>query len=111
MESKTLSNYQERISEMRLEILKKVEDFFTENEITFIKFNHMFTLYITEDHTGEYHKVPFTVQSLEEGRVLFGQDCVGDDYEMGMEAVEDLSELAYILDVLEKGEYYVEDDE
>jgi hypothetical protein len=51
---------------------------------------------------------PHVIKSLEYGKVLFGQDFIGDDIEINVKYLEQIGELAYILDVLEDGDYTVD---
>lgn len=98
-----------RIMDLRAEFIDKIQKFFVEKELETIDFNRMFTVYLTADNQGELTvKEPHVIKSLEDGKVLFGQDSVGDDVEINITYIEQIAELAYILDVLEDGDYTVD---
>jgi len=69
----------------------------------------MFTVYLTAPNQGELTVMePHVIRSLEYGKVLFGQDFIGDDIEINVKYLEQIGELAYILDVLEDGDYTID---
>jgi hypothetical protein len=51
---------------------------------------------------------PHVIKALGLGTVLFGQDPVGDDIEINIVNIEQIGELAYILDALEDRAYTVD---
>lgn len=108
METKTQSNYR-RVEELRNDFISKIEKFFIDNDLETVNFKYMFTVYLTADNQGELTvKEPHVVKALGLGTVLFGQDAVGDDIEINVNHIEQIGELAYILDVLESREYYID---
>lgn len=108
MATKTQSNFG-RVMDLREEFIGKIEKFFIDNDLETINFKHMFTVYLTADNQGELTvKEPHVVKALGLGTVLFGQDAVGDDIEINVKHIEQIGELAYILDVLEDRKYYID---
>ena len=109
MSTKIHSNHFSKLQDLRTEFITKIEQFFVEKELETINFYRMFSVFVSEEQSdGYYYKVPVTIKYLEEGKVLLGEDWEGNEYEMNVEYVESIGELAYILDVLEDGEYTVD---
>jgi hypothetical protein len=109
MSTKIHSSHFSRIEDLRTEFITKIEKFFVDNELETINFYRMFTVYLTAPNQGELTVMePHVIKSLEDGKVLFGQDAIGDDIEIGIRHIEQIGELAYILDVLEDGDYTVD---
>lgn len=108
MATKTQSNFR-RVEELRKEFIAKIEQFFIDNDLETVEFRYMFTVYLTADNQGELTvKEPHVVKALGLGTVLFGQDVIGDDIEINIKHIEQIGELAYILDVLESREYTID---
>lgn len=108
MATKTQSNFR-RVEELRKEFIAKIEQFFIDNDLETVEFRYMFTVYLTADNQGELTvKEPHVVKALGLGTVLFGQDAIGDDIEINVRHLEQIAELAYILDVLESREYTID---
>lgn len=109
MATKIHSNHFSRIEDLRTEFITKIEKFFVDNNLETINFYRMFTVYLTAPNQGELTVMePHVIRSLEYGKVLFGQDFIGDDIEINVKYLEQIGELAYILDVLEDGDYTVD---
>jgi hypothetical protein len=109
MSTKIHTSHFGRIEDLRKELITKIEKFFIDNDLETINFNRMFTVYLTAPNQGELTVMePHIVKSLEEGKVLLGQDFIGDDIEINVMYLEQIGELAYILDVLEDGDYFVD---
>ena len=109
MSTKIHSNHFSRIEDLRTEFITKIEKFFVDNKLETINFYRMFTVYLTAPNQGELTVMePHVIRSLEYGKVLFGQDFIGDDIEINVKYLEQIGELAYILDVLEDGDYTVD---
>jgi hypothetical protein len=109
MATKIHSNHFSRIEDLRTEFITKIEKFFVDNKLETINFYRMFTVYLTAPNQGELTVMePHVIRSLEYGKVLFGQDFIGDDIEINVKYLEQIGELAYILDVLEDGDYTVD---
>jgi hypothetical protein len=108
MATKTESHFR-RVEELRNEFIAKIEQFFIDNNLETVEFKYMFTVYLTAENQGELTvKEPHVVKALGLGTVLFGQDFIGDDIEINVKYLEQINELAYILDVLENREYTVD---
>lgn len=108
MATKTQSHFR-RVEELRNEFIAKIEQFFIDNDLETVEFRHMFTVYLTADNQGELTVMePHVIKALGLGTVLFGQDAVGDDIEINVKHIEQINELAYILDVLESREYTID---
>jgi len=109
MATKIHSNHFSRIEDLRTEFITKIEKFFVDNKLETINFCRMFTVYLTAPNQGELTVMePHVIRSLEYGKVLFGQDFIGDDIEINVKYLEQIGELAYILDVLEDGDYTID---
>jgi hypothetical protein len=102
------STNQNHLIALRAMYIESIEDFFGGNDFT-VDFTHSFCIYVTEEEgDGSYSKQPVVIKSLECGKTLLGQDWVGDDYEIELKFVEDIYELAYILDTLVGAAYTVD---
>lgn len=109
MSTKTHTNNFSRVEDLRTEFITKIEKFFVDNDLDTIEFYRMFTVYLTAPNQGELTVMePHVIKALGLGTVLFGQDPVGDDIEIGIRHLESIAELAYILDVLEDRAYTVD---
>jgi hypothetical protein len=109
MATKIHSNHFSRIEDLRTEFITKIEKFFVDNNLETINFYRMFTVYLTAPNQGELTVMePHVIRSLEYGKVLFGQDAIGDDIEINVKHIEQIGELAYILDVLEDRAYTID---
>jgi hypothetical protein len=110
MSTRLQTTNQNHLQALRAMYIESIEDFFGGNDFTFtVNFHRMFTIYITdEERDGSYSKQPVVIKSLECGKTLLGQDWVGDDYEIELKFVEDINELAYILDTLVSAGYTVD---
>ena len=109
MATKTHTSNFKRVEDLRTEFIANIEKFFVDNELETIDFYRMFTVYLTAPNQGELTVMePHVIKSLEDGKVLFGQDAVGDDIEIELRHLESIAELAYILDVLEDRAYTID---
>jgi len=98
-----------RVEDLRMEFITKIEKFFIDNDLETVEFRHMFTVYLTADNQGELTVMePHVIKALGLGTVLFGQDAIGDDIEINVRHLEQIGELAYILDVLEDRAYTID---
>jgi hypothetical protein len=108
MSTRLQTTNQNHIQALRAMYIESIKDFFNNEDFT-IDFYRMFTIYVTEEERGgNYSKLPVIIKSLESGKTLLGQDWVGDEFEIELRFVEDINELAYILDMLVGGEYTVD---
>jgi hypothetical protein len=110
METKihTIGNFK-RVEDLRKEFLTRIEKFFVDNDLDTVEFRYMFTVYLTAPNQGELTVMePHVIKALGLGTVLFGQDPVGDDIEINIVNIEQIGELAYILDALEDRAYTVD---
>lgn len=109
MKTKIHSNHFSKLQDLRLEFITKIGEFFVNNKLETINFYRMFTVFVSEEErNGYYYKAPVIIKYLEDGKTLIGEDWEGNEYEMNLNYVESLAELAYILDVLEDGDYTVD---
>ena len=109
MSTKTHTSNFSRVEDLRTEFITKIEKFFVDNDLDTVEFRNMFTVYLTADNLGELTVMePHVIKALGLGTVLFGQDAIGDDIEIGIRHLESIAELAYILDVLEDRAYTVD---
>lgn len=98
-----------RVQDLREEFIAKIEKFFIDNDLETINFKQMFTVYLTADNQGELTVMePHVIKALGLGTVLFGQDAIGDDIEINIKYLEQIGELAYILDRLEDRDYFID---
>ena len=110
MSTRLQTTNQNHLQALRAMYIESIKDFFGGNDFTFtVNFHNMFTIYVTEEERdGSYSKQPVVIKSLECGKTLLGQDWVGDEFEVELRFVEDINELAYILDMLIGEAYTVE---
>jgi hypothetical protein len=108
MSTRLQTTNQNHLQALRSMYLESIEDFFNNEDFT-VDFKQMFTIYVTEEERdGSYSKQPVVIKSLECGKTLLGQDWVGDEFEIELKFVEDINELAYILDMLVGAAYTVD---
>lgn len=109
MATKTHTSNFSRVEDLRTEFITKIEKYFVDNDLETVEFRHMFTVYLTAPNQGELTVMePHVIKALGLGTVLFGQDAIGDEIEIGVRHLESIAELAYILDVLEDRAYTID---
>lgn len=76
-----------------------------------IDFKNPFRIYMDEQvYYEDYIRIPWGVRSLFKDGSVIGQNENGEEGSFALESL-DVYDLAYIMDVLESGEYTVDDEE
>ena len=103
-------NYQSQIQidDLKNKFCTQIEDTFRNGGI--IEFNNPFMVYITEDNSYDESqvKVPYLVKTLINGKYLTGTTPYGDEFDdLSIYSLEDIVEVAYILDTIGDNSYKV----
>jgi hypothetical protein len=103
-------NYQSQIQidDLKNKFCTQIEDTFRNGGI--IEFNNPFMVYITEDNSYDESqvKVPYLVKTLINGKYLIGTTPYGDEFDdLSIYSLEDIVEVAYILDTIGDNSYKV----
>lgn len=108
----TTSNFNRNLVQTLQEtFIKNIRSRMTDRGIIQIEFKTPFRIYAEESsYNDDYVKVPLAAYSMfRDGNVL-AQNENGDDESFKIESL-DIYDLAYIMDVLESGDYTVEEDD
>jgi hypothetical protein len=103
-------NYQSQIQidDLKNKFCTQIEDIFHNGGI--IEFNNPFMVYITEENSYDESqvKVPYLVKTLINGKYLTGTTPYGDEFDdLSIYSLEDIVEVAYILDTIGDNSYKV----
>lgn len=101
-------NSREEIKNLRVKFCNEIENQFKNNET--IEFNNPFNVYVTEENTfdGSWIKVPYLVRTMTDGQYLTGRTANGDEFDdLSTYDLEDIVEVAYILDTIGDKEYKI----
>lgn len=101
-------NSREEIKNLRIKLCNNIEDELLNVET--IEFNTPFTIYVQEENTydASYVKVPYLVKQLINGQYLKGTTLYGDEFDdLSTYDLDDIVEVAYILDTIGDKEYKV----
>lgn len=101
-------NSREEVKNLRIKFCNEIENLFKLGET--IEFNNPFTVYIQEENTydASYVKVPYIVKTMSDGQYFKGTTPYGDEFDdLSTYDLEDIVEVAYILDTIGDKEYKV----
>ena len=99
--------YTSKVLALKKEFIDKIESTFEKNVV--IEFNTPFTVYIEEDNSYDesINKVPYIVKTYD-GLYLSGTTFYGDEFDdLSVADLDDIIEVAYILDKITLGHYKV----
>ena len=102
----------EEVNNLRIKFCNEIENTFHRGGV--IEFNDSFMIYVTEDNKYDYSmvKVPYTVKGLIDGKYLSGLTMYGDEFDdLSIYDIEDIVEVAYILDIIGDKQYKILEDE
>jgi hypothetical protein len=105
-------NSREDVKNLRIKFCNEIENLFQHGET--IEFTNPFTVYVQEENTYDstYVKVPYIVKTMTDGKYLEGVTFYGDEfYNLSTYALEDIVEVAYILDTIGDKQYKIIQDE
>ena len=105
-------NSRDEVKNLKTKFCNEIENLFKLGET--IEFNNPFTVYIQEENTydASYVKVPYLVRTMTDGQYLTGRTMYGDEFDdLSIYDLEDIVEVAYILDTIGDKEYKVLDNE
>ena len=106
-------NSREDVKNLRIKFCNEIENLFKLNET--IEFTNPFTVYIQEDsgeHLDSPIKVPYIVKTMTDGQYLTGTTPYGDEFDdLSTYDLEDIVEVAYILDTVGDKQYKILQDE
>lgn len=104
-------NSKQEVTNLRIKFCNEIENLFKNGET--IEFNDPFYVYITEDNEYDTSqvKIPFLVRTLVDGKYLTGRTSYGDEFDdLSIYDLEDLVEVAYILDTIGDKQYKILED-
>ena len=102
-----MSAYRE-IEDLRTKIEKNILATFQDSEVATIEFNHKFVVWQqSEDEEGLGIKIPVVLESMDADGTLYGRYNDGDCAELPLSYLDDIVELAYIIDQLTEGRYKI----
>ena len=105
--------YKQQVEELRVKFLNQIENTFQaqrENGIV-IEFTNAFIIFQEVDARNlDYIKEMFVVERLEDGMTLIGKDASGDEWEENIYQMDNLVEVAHLLDLITDGHYKVIDE-
>ncbi len=102
-------NNREEVKNLRVKFCNEIENLFHPDDI--IEFNQPFNVYVSEeDMSGCWIKVPYLVKTLTGGQYLAGMNPEGDEFDdLSTYDLEDIVEVAYILDTIGDKQYKIID--
>lgn len=105
-----MSTYKEQVEGLRVKFLNQIENTFEQHKEDgiVIEFNNPFIIYQeVEVYNHEFVKEMFIVERLENGMTLLGKDSTGDEWEENIYQINDLVEVAHLLDLITDGHYKI----
>jgi len=105
-------NSKEEVKNLRIKLCNNIEDELL--NVGTIEFNQPFTIYVTENNTYDDSvvKVPYLVRELIDGQYLKGRTHYGDEFDdFSIYDLEDIVEVAYILDTIGDKQFKLLQDE
>ena len=105
-------NSREEVKNLKTKFCNEIENLFKLGET--IEFNNPFTVYVQEENTydASYVKVPYLVRTMTDGQYLTGVTPYGDEFDdLSTYDLEDIVEVAYILDTIGDKQYKILQDE
>jgi len=104
-----MHQFKKQVRDLQVGFCNQIENTFLNNEV--IEFNSYFTIYLSTTNTYDDSLVKdcLIVKTLTEGKYLSGEDPVnGTDFEeVSIYDLEDIIEVAHILDEVTAGRYKV----
>ena len=100
-------NSREEVKNLKTKFCNEIENIFLVDQT--IEFNQPFHVYVSEeDMSGYWIKVPYLVKTMTSGQYLRGMNQEGDEFDdLSVADLDDIIEVAYILDTLTLGHYKV----
>jgi hypothetical protein len=104
-------NSREEVKNLKIKFCNEIENLFKLGET--IEFNQPFHVYVSEeDMSGYWIKVPYLVKTMTDGQYLKGMNQEGDDFDdLSTYDLEDIVEVAYILDTICDKQYKILENE
>jgi len=105
-------NSREEVKNLKTKFCNEIENTFKLGET--IEFTNPFTVYVTEDNEFDASmvKVPYIVKTMTDGQYLTGVTHYGDEFDdISTYDLEDIVEVAYILDTIGDKQYKILEDE
>lgn len=105
--------YKQQVEELRVKLLNQIENTFQAQKADgiVIEFNNPFVIFQeVEMFNHEFVKEMFVVERLEDGMTLLGKDASGDEWEENIYQMDNLVEVAHLLDLITDGHYKVIDE-
>jgi hypothetical protein len=105
-------NSREEVKNLKTKFCNEIENLFKLGET--IEFTHPFNVYISEDneYDATMTKVPYLVRTMTDGQYLTGVTPYGDEFDdISTYDLEDIVEVAYILDTIGDKQYKLLQDE
>jgi hypothetical protein len=105
-------NSREEVKNLRIKFCNEIENLFQHGET--IEFNTPFTVYVQEENVydASYVKVPYIVKTMIDGQYLTGTTHYGDEFDdLSTYDLDDIVEVAYILDTIGDKQYKIIQDE
>ena len=105
-------NSRDEVKNLKTKFCNEIENLFKLGET--IKFAHPFVVYVTEMNTYDTSrvKVPYYVREMVNGQYLTGVTSNGDEFDdLSTYDLEDIVEVAYILDTIGDKQYKILQDE
>jgi hypothetical protein len=101
-------NSREEVKNLMIKFCNEIENQLQLTEI--IEFNTPFTVYVTErgKYDESFIKSPYLVTTLIDGKYLTGRTMYGNEFDdLSIYDLEDIVEVAYILDTIGDKEYKI----
>ena len=101
-------NSREEVKNLMTKFCNEIENKFLNEEI--VEFHNPFTVYITEDNTFDDSqvKVPYIIKRMVSGKYLIGNTFYGESFDdLSTYDLEDIVEVAYILDTVDDKSYNI----
>jgi len=105
-------NTREDVQNLKIKFCNEIENLFQNDET--IEFNNPFAVYLTEENTYDNSvvKAPFIVKRMTGGKFLEGNTSSGEYLDdLSTYDLEDIVEVAYILDTVGDKQYKILQDE
>jgi len=104
-------NSREEVKNLRIKFCNEIENLFQLGQT--IEFNQPFTVYVQEeDMSGYWIKVPYLVKTMTDGQYLTGTTHYGDEFDdLSTYDLDDIVEVAYILDTIGDKQYKILENE
>jgi hypothetical protein len=94
------------VQDLQTKLIEKVSQHMKNKNLHMVEFNTLFRVYVQEQtFDGDYMRVPLRA------RCLYQDGTIGTEDGSVILKELDIYELAYVVDVLEAGEYTVDDEE